>query len=159
MDDKTIKEILLEILSELKNIRLSMLTSFKEPIEIGDFVYERVASTMSNPVPAGAKKHVLIYWDEPQKRGREFALVGVASDQHDNSYYYWEVDGTLLPISGEVRVGDFYDPFIFPRPITVRRYIKFMVDNNNLKAYPNPGGEPDDPVPYEGMFFGFWKRD
>ena len=164
--DETIYELLVDIRDILKAIHTA-LTGLPYPtpypstptaIDPTDFVYERRASTLSNPVPAGAKKYKLIEWNEPERLGKTFYLVGLGSDQHDNSYYYWLVDGRELPISGEARAGTIYEPFIFPRPIKVVRRIVFMVDNNNDKAYPNPGGEPEDKIPYEGMFFGFWER-
>lgn len=131
---------------------------FLSAIEPTDFVYERRASTLEDPVPAGAKKYPLIEWTDPEKLGKPFYLVALGSDQHDNSYYHWIVDDRELPISGEARAGGIYDPLVLPRPIIVRRHIKLLIDNNNSVPYPNDGTEPSDPIPYEGVFIGFWGK-
>jgi len=151
-----------DILKALYTAVTGLTTPSEGEIEFGidprDFVYERRASTLEKPVPANAKNYPLIDWNEPERTGRVFYLCAIGSDQHDNSYYHWIVDEVELPVSGEARVGGIYDPLVFPKPIKVRKGIKLLIDNNNSVPYPNDGSEPSDPIPYEGVFIGFWGR-
>jgi len=158
-EELTAGEVLLEIRNLLRAI-LFTLGGNEEGlagIGVGDFVYERVASTISNPVPAGAKNYKLLDWKEPSNKNRIFLWCGVGTDQHDNSYYRWEVDNvTFNAISGEAQVGTILEPFIFPRPIRVLNNIRLYIDNNNTKPYPNAGSDPSDPIPYEAVIVGYF---
>ena len=118
-----------------------------------NFVYERRASTISNPIPAGASGYVLLRWEVPKIRDH-LLLYGIGTDQHLNSMYVWTVDGVVLPISGEDRVGDPEHPYMFPEPIYVSGTIVLYINNGNLVGYPNVGGNPDDEYPYECLIIG-----
>jgi len=160
MPEETIRDIFLDIRAILREILDELSFGTKVGMDINDLVYERNASTLTNPVPAGAKKYELLAWNAPETTRRVFLLYGIGSDQHDNSYYYWIFDDTDIPqISGAARVGSIFEPLIFPQPIKIRKNIKLQVDNNNNVPYPNDSGShPSDIVPYEGMFFGRWSR-
>ena len=99
---------------------------------------------------------ILLQWVKDPTRG-DMILLGVGTDQHDNSYYTWTVDGNVLPISGTSRVGSITNPFYFPIPIRVQSSIVLTVTNNNTVAYPNNGIDPTSQVPYECVFIGKWE--
>lgn len=120
-----------------------------------DLVYERVASTLVAPVPAATTDYVLINWSIPNTR-KGMLLTSVGSDQHDNTYYTWIVDGVTLPISGSARAGSILQPYMFDSPIRVETSIVLRVTNGNAVAYPNAGPNPSDAIPYEGVFTGWW---
>jgi hypothetical protein len=121
----------------------------------GDLIYERVASSLASPVNAGEQNRLLVSWIKPQTRG-DAMLLGVGTDQHDNSLYSWVVDGVVLPISGAVRVGTVTEPFYFPLPIRVKVSVQLYVTNNNGVAYPNGGLDPANQIPYEGVMLAKW---
>jgi len=121
----------------------------------GDFVYERKASSLSNPVPPSTTNYMLLSWAKPLTRG-DALLTAVGTDQHDNSSYTWVVDGVTLPISGSARVGSIHDPFVFPTPIRFKMSVLLYVTNNNTVAYPNNGLDPADQMPYEGVMIARW---
>ena len=154
--EDTLKQILVDIRDILQEILYSI-----KPVgrNIEDLVYERVASTLTDPVPANAKDYPLIEWYEPRNRGQIFLLYGLGTDQHDNSYYKWIFDNVVVyQLSGPARVGSIFEPFIFPKPIKVINSICLYIDNNNDVAYPNDSGlHPSDIIPYEAVFFGYWR--
>lgn len=120
----------------------------------GNFVYERRASTVSEPVPQNTSGHTLLRWEKPSDRDY-FLLYGIGTDQHLNSYYEWTVDGVVLPISGEARVGDPEDPYMFPEPLYVSGSIVLKVTNGNGVAYPRiDPGDPDAEYSYECLIVG-----
>lgn len=121
----------------------------------GELIYERVASTLADPIIAGAQNKKLIMWKKPATRG-DALLVAVGTDQHDNSSYRWVVDGVALPISGASRVGSVTDPFYFPVPLRIRFSVFLYITNNNLVAYPNNGLDPANQIPYEGVMIARW---
>jgi len=131
------------------------VTSAGTGYKSSDLVYERVASTLAAPVPAGASDYVLINWTVPNTR-KGILLTSVGTDQHDNTRYTWVVDGVILPISGSARAGSILQPYVFGSPIRVVSSIVLRITNNNAVAYPNPGNHPSDSVPYEGVFSGWW---
>jgi len=156
----TIRDILIDIRDYLYTIATVLQTQGVSPaaIEPSDFVYERVASTMDNPVPAKAKKYKLLDWRQPEQKNRTFLLCALGTDQHDNSFYYFYLDGKYMEtISGPAAIGSVMQPFKFPQPIKVRKSIELYIDNNNNEPYPNPGEEPSDLIPYEVVIIGFWK--
>ena len=158
--ETTIRDILIDIRDYLYTIATVLQTEGVAPvgIEPTDFVYERVASTMDNPVPAHAKKHKLLDWRQPETKNRTFYLCALGTDQHDNSFYYFYIDGTYMEqISGPAAIGSVMQPFKFPQPIKVRKSIELYIDNNNDVPYPNPGDKPSDIVPYEVVVIGVWK--
>jgi len=85
------------------------VTSAGTGYKSSDLVYERVASTLAAPVPAGASDYVLINWTVPNTR-KGILLTSVGTDQHDNTRYTWVVDGVILPISGSARAGSILQP-------------------------------------------------
>jgi hypothetical protein len=121
----------------------------------GDLIYERAASSLALPVNPAEQNHLTISWIKPVTRG-DALLLGVGTDQHDNSLYSWVVDGVVLPISGAVRVGSVTDPFYFPVPIRVKSSVLLYITNNNAVAYPNNGIDPADQIPYEGVMVAQW---
>lgn len=157
--ETTIRDILLDIRDYLHTIATALQEGVSlEGVEPTDFVYERVASTMDNPVPAHAKKYKLLDWKQPQSRNRTFLLCALGTDQHDNSFYYFHIDGRYMEtISGPAAIGSIMQPFKFPQPIKVRKSIELYIDNNNDVPYPNPGNKPSDIVPYEVVIVGVWK--
>lgn len=167
MDVESLLDVLKDIRKILSNIQVSLLGQ-KVEVEIiqpfgyimpTDFVYERVSSTLENPVPPRTENYLLLDWNEPERTGRPFFLVAVGSDQHDNSYYRWVVDDITLPISGPARAGSIFNPLVFPRPILVRRYVRLFVSNFNDVPYPNNNlNLLSDLVPYEGVIYGYWGR-
>jgi hypothetical protein len=120
-----------------------------------DMIYERTASTLGAPVPAGSKLYQLFSWSKSPTRGNVL-LLGLGNDQHDNSYYQWVVDGTILPISGAARVGSITQPYIFPIPIIVKSSVQLYVTNSNAVNYPNNGLDPASQVPYECVMIARW---
>ena len=122
----------------------------------GDLVYERASSSLASPIAPGAQDTILLNWAKDPTRGN-MLLLGLGSDQHDNSYYRWLVDGVELPISGASRVGTITNPFYFPTPIRVQSSVILMITNNNAVAYPNNGLDPASQVPYECAFIGKWE--
>jgi len=118
-----------------------------------NFVYERRASTLSNPIPSGASGYVLLRWEVPVSRDH-LLLYGIGTDQHLNSMYTWTVDGVVLPISGVARVGTPEQPYLFPEPIYVSGSIILYINNSNAVGYPNVGNLPDDEYPYECLIIG-----
>lgn len=157
----TIRDILLDIRDSLSIIASSYREGaavVEEGVEPSDFVYERVASTFDNPVPAKAKKYRLLNWRQPETKRRTFLLYALGTDQHDNSYYYFYFDGRYMEqISGPAAIGTILQPFKFPKPIKIKRSIELYIDNNNDVPYPNPGDKPSDIVPYEAVIVGVWK--
>lgn len=151
------KEPLYEVLHDIRILMIHIrdLLKFNMPMRVTDFVYRRVASTYDEPVPANTKDYKLFEWKIPSRVGY-FYLFAVGTDQHDNSYYRWVVDGEELPINGPVAVGTVDDPFYFPSPIRVYNRITLYVSNFNDKEYPNTGSDPLDPVPYECVIIGRW---
>ena len=121
-----------------------------------DLIYQRQASTLANPVPAGASEFLFINFTDPSSHENGMLLYAVGSDQHDNSVYEWVVDGITLPVSGTAKPGGIYDPLIFPEPIRVTQSVVLYVTNNNASAYPNSGINPGDQIPYEGVIIGRW---
>ena len=120
----------------------------------GNFVYERRASTIADPVPALTTDYRLLYWTKPNNRDK-FLLYGVGSDQKLNSVYTWVVDGVTLPISGAARVGTMEKPYMFPEPIVVSSTIILYVTNGGVVAYPRVDAtDPDAEYPYECLIFG-----
>lgn len=150
-------EEIYDLTKDIRNILLHIrdLLKFSMPMRVDDLVYRRVSSTYDEPVPANTKDYKLMEWQIPSRVGY-FYLYAVGTDQHDNSYYKWIVDGRELPISGPVAVGSVDSPFYFPSPIRVSRYISLYVTNNNDVPYPNTGPDPLDPVPYECVIIGRW---
>lgn len=118
-----------------------------------NFVYERRASTLSNPIPSGASGYVLLRWTIPSTR-HHLLLYGIGTDQHLNSTYTWTVDGVELPISGAARVGTPDEPYMFPEPLYVSGSIVLYISNDNAVGYPNAGGKPDDEYSYECIIVG-----
>jgi len=158
--ETTVRDILLDIRDYLFTIATVLQTQGISlgGIEPSDFVYERVASTMDNPVPAHAKKYKLLDWKQPQTKNRTFLLCAIGTDQHDNSFYHFYIDGRYMEtISGPAAIGSIMQPFKFPQPIKVRKSIELYVDNNNDVPYPNPGDKPSDLIPYEVVIIGVWK--
>jgi hypothetical protein len=121
----------------------------------GDLIYERVASSLADPIDPGDQNRLLLSWVKPQTRG-DALLLGLGSDQHDNSIYTWVVDGVTLPVSGASRVGSVVEPFYFPSPIRIKSSVSLYVTNNNAVAYPNSGLSPESAIPYEGVIIGKW---
>lgn len=120
----------------------------------GNFVYERRASTISSPVPNNTSGYLLLRWTKPSNRDH-FLLYGIGTDQHLNSYYEWIIDGVVLPISGEARVGAPENPYVFPEPIYVSGTIVLKVSNNNAVAYPRVDpSDPDAEYSYECIIVG-----
>ena len=120
----------------------------------GNFVYERRASTIADPVPALTTNYRLLYWNKPTDRDK-FLLYGLGSDQHLNSTYTWVVDGVTLPISGDARVGSIESPYFFPEPILVTSTVILYVTNSGAVAYPRvDAADPDAEYPYECLIFG-----
>ena len=158
--ETTIRDILLDIRDYLFTIATVLQTEgiTLGGIEPSDFVYERVASTMDNPVPAHTKKYKLLDWKQPQTKNRTFLLCALGTDQHDNSFYHFYIDGRYMEqISGPASIGSIMQPFKFPIPIKVRKSIELYIDNDNDVPYPNPGDKPSDLVPYEVLIVGIWK--
>ena len=118
-----------------------------------NLVYERRSSTIADPIPSGASGYILLRWEVPQSRDH-LLLYGIGTDQHLNSMYTWVVDGVILPISGEARVGTPEQPFIFPEPIYVSGNVILYINNGNVVGYPNVGTKPDDEYPYECLIVG-----
>lgn len=120
----------------------------------GNFVYERRASTIAEPVGSGVSRYMLLHWQKPRDRG-VFLLYGVGSDQHLDSIYTWVVDNVELPISGAARVGTPEKPYIFPEPLLVSGTIIMYVTNNTGGAYPRVDPtDPDAEYPYECLMVG-----
>lgn len=136
-----------------------MVTIAERPAKIRpeELVYERVASTLIAPVAAGAEDHVLLSWVNPYYRKRNLLVLGIGTDQHDNSVYTWTFDDVELPFSGPARVGAVASPLWLPIPIVVTSTIELAITNNNLVAYPNEGTDVSDVVPYEGLIIGVWE--
>lgn len=110
----------------------------------GNFVYERRASTIAQPIPGGTSGYQLLYWDVPTNRDH-FLLYGIGTDQHLSSYYTWTVDGVVLPISGQARVGAPDKPYMFPEPIFVSGNVTLLVSNFNTNPTGYPRVDPGDP--------------
>jgi hypothetical protein len=122
-----------------------------------DLVYVRKASTLTDPVPAGASDFALISWENPNYPSRRLILEALGTDQHDNSAYKWIIDGYELSISGPAAVGSVTNPMKLDSQITVSQSIKLLITNTNGVDYPNTVGSLLlDRVPYEGVFVGHW---
>jgi len=133
--------------------------SATEVVDIGAFMYERSASTLTEPVPAGARDHTVLYWENPYNMQKNLIVYAVGSDQHEDSYYHWYIDDQeVASLSGPARVGSIELPFIFPKPVRVRKSIRLAVDNFNSKSYPSSDAMvPADLIPYEGIVYGLWE--
>ena len=127
-----------------------------DAMSIHSLFYERRASTLANPVPAGATDYQLFYYEKTVNIPLQ--IVSLGTDQHDNSVYKWYIDGNLVAsISGAAAVGSILKPYVFPRPIRVDQSIELKIDNLNGKAYPNDTGLTHvDRVPYECVVSGVW---
>jgi hypothetical protein len=134
-------------------------SSSTEVINIDAFLYERNASTLVEPVPAGARDHDVLFWENPHYLQKNVIIYALGSDQHEDSYYHWYIDGVEIDaLSGPARFGSIEFPFVLPKPVRVRRSIRLAVDNNNSKPYPNPDAMvPADLIPYEGVVYGLWE--
>jgi len=120
-----------------------------------NFIYVRNASTLANPVIAGAQNYVIISWVKDPSQGNAL-IESMGTDQHDNSLYTWVIDGTTMPFSGAARVGSIAEPYVFKDPIICQQLVLLYITNNNAIAYPNNGADPADLIPYEGIFTGRW---
>jgi hypothetical protein len=125
-------------------------------INAGGLFYERVASTLENPVPADTIGYTLFRFVKSDFR--PLKIISLGTSQHDNTVYHWYVDGVHLDaISGPAAIGSILSPYVFPRPIRVNLSIELKVDNLNLKAYPNNTGTSHvDRIPYECVVSGIW---
>lgn len=134
-----------------------MSVSFEKATSIigSDLIYERVASSFADPVNPGVQDKVLMAWVKSPTRG-DALILAIGTDQHDNSYYKWVVDGVVLPISGSARAGSISEPFILPTPIRVKRSVILYITNSNGVAYPNNGLDPANIQPYECVMIGRW---
>lgn len=119
--------------------------------------YERVASTLDNPVPANAVGYSLFRFEKRDPRPLKITSLGTS--QHDNAVYYWLVDGYVLSaISGPAAIGTILHPYVFPKPIRVYVSIELRVDNLNLKPYPNDElTSLTDRLPFECVVNGIWE--
>jgi hypothetical protein len=132
-------------------MRIAM--SAQDGIPPKNFVYERRSSTLVDPIPSGASGYVLLRWSVPSSRNH-LLLYGIGTDQHLDSTYTWVVDGVVLPISGEARVGTPEEPYMFPEPLYVSGTIILYISNDSGVGYPNTGTAPDDEYPYECLIVG-----
>ncbi len=139
-------------------VDVSFGSSIQNPQDPSSFVYERQASGTSSvaPIAAHSAGTQLINWVNQYYPNRVLILEMLGSDQHDNSVYTWIIDDVTLELSGPARAGSIEKPFVFSVPITVRRTVQLLIDNDNGVAYPNAGPNPSDATPYEGLFIGHW---
>lgn len=119
--------------------------------------YERVASTLDEPVPADTRSYRLFRFEKDDPRPLRITSIGTS--QHDNAVYRWYIDGILVDsISGRAAIGTILHPYVFPRPIRVDISIELQVDNNNPKPYPNDDATSVvDRIPFECVVNGIWR--
>ena len=126
-------------------------------MSVASLFYERVASTLINPVPADTLGYSLFRYEKTDPRPLRITSLGTS--QHDNAVYHWIIDGSeFKAISGPAAVGTILKPYVFPRPIRVYVSIELRVDNLNLKAYPNDAATSMvDRIPFECVVNGIWE--
>jgi len=119
--------------------------------------YERVASTLDEPVPADTRSYRLFRFEKDDPRPLRITSIGTS--QHDNAAYHWIIDGTeLKAVSGPAAIGSILNPYKFPKPIRVYVSIELRVDNLNLKPYPNDDATSlVDRMPFECVVNGIWE--
>jgi hypothetical protein len=131
-----------------------MIITNNTGIPPGNFVYERRASTIAEPVPGLATGYRLLHFRKPRDRDK-LLVYSVGTDQHLGSVYTWKIDGVELPISGEARVGSIENPFVFPEPLIVTDSIELYIDNTNAVEYPRvDSSDPDAEYSYECVICG-----
>lgn len=126
---------------------------------------ERVASTVADPVPAGAgitaniPEHLLI----DLERGRDdwgenqyLVIFALGSDSHDNSFYRWVIDDQdYESISRPAAIGSLNNPFYFPGGgEKAYKNVQLWVSNGSSVDLPNTGGGTSDDIAYEGIVIG-----
>lgn len=139
------------------NIRIESGAMAANVMDATTLFYERVASTLENPVPADTTDYQLFRFEKTDSRPLRITSVGTS--QHDNAAYHWLIDNVeLQAISGPAAVGTIMHPYVFPKPVRVRASIELRVDNLNLKAYPNDDATSMvDRMPFECVINGIWE--
>jgi hypothetical protein len=139
------------------DIRIESAAASANVMNASSLFYERVASTLENPVPADTEGYTLFRFEKIDPRPLRITSLGTS--QHDNSVYHWIVDGTeLKAISGPAAIGSIVSPYVFPKPIRVYVSIELRIDNLNLKPYPNDMATSlVDRLPYECVLNGIWE--
>ncbi len=138
------------------DIRIDGVSASDSSMTVGSLFYERVASTMVNPVPANTEGYSLFKYNKPE--GGALKIISVGTSQHDNAAYHWYIDGALVgQISGPAAIGTIIRPYVFPQPVRVDASIELKVDNLNLKPYPNDSATSIvDRIPFECVVNGIW---
>lgn len=139
------------------DIRLEGEMFSSNAMNASSLFYERLASTLADPVPANVSKYTLFRFEKNDPRPLRITSIGTS--QHDNAAYHWYIDGSRVDsISGPAAIGTILHPYVFPSPIRVYVSIELRVDNNNPKPYPNDDATSAvDRIPFECVVNGIWR--